>query len=565
MDTPGEADMFVMPAACAAFGNVIPPLGTRISFEVVPDEKTGKPRANNVVPDPSSPAAPEAAGAVDPLEEAAQKVLQSYHEQQHQQQLEHLQRLQQHEQQHQQQHQYHQHQQQQQLQQQQLQQQQQLLLQQQLQQQLQGGSQAYSDQLLTGTVRKDNGKFGFIAVDGQEGVDMFVMPAACAALGGAIPPLGTRVRFSVVTDGKTGRPRADSVTLAADDGLSPEAALMAEAEMAFQAMADAAGLVGAGGIVQPLELQPGVITGTVKRSEAGFGFISSDAGGPDIFALPSGCAAFGNVIPPTGTRVCFDFTTDEKKGLPLASNVAPLEMMNLPVAQSATQPIMLPSGTHVGTIRKDNGKFGFIQHDGDDMFVMPAACAAFGGLIPPIGTPVTFDVVIDSKTGRPRAENVLPATSAMTAGMEQVLPTLEKSDPMSALAAYVGEPNGYAGKGDMFTEFFAEMQRQTSASLAPSSADGPDEGSGTVKRLNGNFGFIQQDTGGEDMFFMPLACAAFGNVMPPAGTRVLYSVVSDSKTGRPRAENVRAEAGRPDGSYGAQRQEYASYQRGRPY
>merc|ERR1719367_1776881 len=119
------------------------------------------------------------------------------------------------------------------------------------------------------------------------------------------------------------------------------------------------------------------------------------------------------------------------------------------------------------------------------MFVLPAACAAFGGF-PPMGTRVTFEVVIDSKTGRPRAENVNPEGGGGIAAFPQM---------------------GHAQAA--VTQTFGGMR------------------SGTMMKDNGNFGFIQQDVGGEDMFVMPISCAFWGGAFPPIGTRVSYGVVVD--------------------------------------
>ena len=53
--------------------------------------------------------------------------------------------------------------------------------------------------------------------------------------------------------------------------------------------------------------------------------------------------------------------------------------------------------------------FGFINvPDGPDMFVLPSACEAFGGVLPPTGTEMTFEVVTDARTGRPRAVHCQP-------------------------------------------------------------------------------------------------------------------------------------------------------------
>lgn len=72
----------------------------------------------------------------------------------------------------------------------------------------------------TGAICKVNGNFGFIKLDQPGLSDMFVIPQACNAFGREVPPIGTRVKFSVVTDAKTGRPRAENVQPADLDELS---------------------------------------------------------------------------------------------------------------------------------------------------------------------------------------------------------------------------------------------------------------------------------------------------------------------------------------------------------
>merc|ERR1712107_416552 len=66
---------------------------------------------------------------------------------------------------------------------------------------------------------------------------------------------------------------------------------------------------------------------------------------------------------------------------------------------------------------------------------------------------------------------------------------------------------------------------------------------GTMAREKGGgkFSFIQQDTGEEDMFVMPLDCEAFGSRLPPIGTRVIYDVTNDDELAGAKAGNVEPE------------------------
>merc|ERR1719235_2817907 len=86
-----------------------------------------------------------------------------------------------------------------------------------------------------------------------------------------------------------------------------------------------------------------------------------------------------------------------------------------------------PGEEFTGTMLSNNGNFGFIKQDigkigGSDMFVLPAACIAFGGVLPVIGQRVVYRVTQDPTNGRPRADDVRPAEGAAAMPVVGVMP-----------------------------------------------------------------------------------------------------------------------------------------------
>uniref|UniRef100_A0A7S2VRV1 Cold-shock domain-containing protein n=1 Tax=Zooxanthella nutricula TaxID=1333877 RepID=A0A7S2VRV1_9DINO len=285
---------------------------------------------------------------------------------------------------------------------------------------------------------------------------MFIIPQTCHNWGREIPPVGTRVSFHVVTDGRTGRPRADGVEPANDEVLD-------EAQAAQEALVDEL-LRGPLAPSPPMDAQHGAppgpsigrCEGVVQCERGTFGFIKQDNGESDMFVLPP--------VPPVGARVAYDVVQDPKTGRPRAENVQVLSAAGAPARGSfvsaspalrappiaqrrpagagsygAAQEMSLdevmdsmsgmswdqmqdltyediagrseehaapqPPAAHggaTGTVASINasGTFGFIAQDSGeaDMFALPP--------VPPVGTRVSYDVVQDAKTGRPRAENV---------------------------------------------------------------------------------------------------------------------------------------------------------------
>mmetsp|Transcript_7306 Transcript_7306/g.18982 ORF Transcript_7306/g.18982 Transcript_7306/m.18982 type:complete len:573 (-) Transcript_7306:117-1835(-) len=376
---------------------------------------------------------------------------------------------------------------------------------------------------LSGTFISDQGNFGFIEQD-SGGDNMFVMPKSFE--GGVFPPIDTRVNYDVVLDSKTGRPRAE--------GVVPEQQSPWDPHQTY--------------------------TGTVleRKSTDNFGFIEQDSGGDKMFCLPRSCAAWDNEIPPAGTRVQYRLVLDSKTGRPRAEDVQPLDdevMAEETAAERVAAAGHLPYGWDAGVVSDiTNPKFAFITPDtgGSNMFLLPRSCVGFDGVIPPLHTRVIYRVVVDSKTGRPRAEEVQKEGS-------RVKPV--GKDPWKGGKGGKGgkdqEPGGPMLFGQKLYGPPALMSQTSRAAAAAAAApgrthaaqaEGPSwagageqEFAGSIARISGSFGFIDQDCGGENMFVLPKACEAFGKEIPPVGTRVLYTVIADVKTGRPRADKVRPE------------------------
>jgi len=448
------------------------------------------------------------------------------------------------------------------------------------------GQETYS-----GTIIKFDGRFGFIKPDSGD-ADMFVMPAACASIGG-VPPVGTQVIYTVVTDMKTGRPRADTVELGGAGGAPPGGGYGDQFAGRYGPSAGA-------GYGPPAGAGYGPPAGAYARFEHGpIGQIFAGAG----YGAPS---RFERAPPPVSY------------GPPAGAGQA-----------------------NTGTFVKNNGKFGFIKQDNGeaDMFVMPAGCEAYGRQLPPEGERVIFEMMIDNKTGRPRAENVQPHPSSGMGGPPQhhqgyapsihgmaapqhhagygpashgggkggkggfgpygpaavpmYLPPLRHQNPAptsahtsdkETLFAYAwaqhektpihlvmdeecsrmgmsaeewqsrlvitnrhGQVLRLPVEFDLISDQFpveiglrvgdrAAQSHRQHADQAPQ-GDGQIQ-TGAMAQSKGGFGFIKQDSGDADMFVMPAACKAFGGMFPPPGTRMTYVVVIDQKTGRPRAEEA---------------------------
>merc|ERR1740130_350167 len=145
---------------------------------------------------------------------------------------------------------------------------------------------------------------------------------------------------------------------------------------------------------------------------------------------------------------------------------------------------------------------------------------------------------MDEKTGRARADNVQSQSPVQHSQQPQYAPMMQQQQySQQALMQQAYAPQGlsqqaYAPQG------YAQQPMGNKGSgrgAVYKHSDSLTKHSGTMLQDNGKFGFIKQDSGDEDMFVLtPMG----GGNLPPQGARVLYDIVADTKTGRPRAENV---------------------------
>lgn len=356
----GEDDMFVLPGACKAFNEVWPPKGTRVTYDCVPDPKSGKLKAENMQP--------EGGFFSQPTVEA----ISCTH---------------------------------------------------------------------SGAFDRERGNYGFIKQDNGE-EDMFVLPGACKSFGERFPPKGTRLVYNTELDAKSGKWKASDVQLEGGmlGGMSSGAMALVQSALGASGKGGFSG--GGGGYQQPVAAPPRqqvpgqIYTGKFDRERGSFGFIKQDNGLEDMFVLPSCCEAFGGFFPPIGTRVQFSVYFDTRNGKPRAENVSPetgsqgqafpLEQTNgfnfSAVQQPQPQPQANypPGNSFSGKFDRERGTYGFIKQDSgmDDMFALPGACEAYGGVFPPIGTRVTYNVTYDAKSGKPVAERVRPESGEVAAAIE---------------------------------------------------------------------------------------------------------------------------------------------------
>jgi cold shock CspA family protein len=164
-----------------------------------------------------------------------------------------------------------------------------------------------------------------------------------------------------------------------------------------------------------------------------------------------------------------------------------------------------PCSRCTGVVKEDKGNFGFITMDSGAADVFALNNRYGSSPLPPVGSRVSFEIIMDVKTGRPRAEHIQ---------LEGVGGNVVSGNKGNQGGCGCGGPK-------------QNVTQPSDAILT-----------GTVLLNKGQFGFIEQDNGDANMFCMPQCCRLFNNVIPDVGTKVQYKVVLDEKTGRTRADNV---------------------------
>jgi len=153
-------------------------------------------------------------------------------------------------------------------------------------------------------------------------------------------------------------------------------------------------------------------------------------------------------------------------------------------------------GRHIGIVQNfGESGWGFIFSEGREYSCMLKDCE---GSRPQAGDTVQFDLAtVEGKPGTMKAVNVTGGTAPLIDGKG-----LEEK----------GEDRGRTSIGS---------------------------GTFTGQWCNGKFGSIKQDGSEERLLVYPEHCIGFDGQFPQVGTRVTYKVVTDWRTGRLRAENVK--------------------------
>lgn len=217
-------------------------------------------------------------------------------------------------------------------------------------------------EVCTGIISKARRNFGFVMPDEGSGGNMFILPSQCIGFNSFVPPVGTRVQFTV------GWSRQHEKKMATD--------------------------------VVPLDDHEDneVFKGVVATNYGNYGFIK-DEEGEQIFVLPAYCSGWG--IFDVGTSVVFRKVESKKTGKPMAQDVEvdpdppvrPIPPTRPPESMQDVE----------GVLVSHKGQFGFVRtKDEEEFFIHHSDCP--GEWLPAVGTRLRFDKCLGGK--RPACKNV---------------------------------------------------------------------------------------------------------------------------------------------------------------
>ena len=162
------------------------------------------------------------------------------------------------------------------------------------------------------------------------------------------------------------------------------------------------------------------------------------------------------------------------------------------------------SATYTGTFVSDKGQYGFIKQDtqnedvlAERIFVLPFSCPE--GKLPTEGSRVEYKMVMDPKTKRPRAEDVVLEGAAV-----QSSPAVEVGDEFDS-------PSDHR-------DWYRPEEKPSSCSRRDLSIL-----EGSLVDSKGNYGFVKTED--EEIFVHETHCP--GRKMPEVGTRLRFEVDLD--------------------------------------
>jgi cold shock CspA family protein len=190
--------------------------------------------------------------------------------------------------------------------------------------------------------------------------------------------------------------------------------------------------------VMPEHLIGQTVKGWLKKYQAGWGFMNSDAFVGDLFVH----ARENPDIPKYPPMTEFFFTVSkDSRGKPMATNAAPANPDAAKVPEPSTS--IATGQRFVGTLRTFTDHWGFIRTDnGQDFYFHEKSIETYGGELPPIGSKVSFSTAPDNqKPDKVMAVNL--QTIVQGSGISDVIPYGRDLNPRKRTAVAADTPAAF--------------------------------------------------------------------------------------------------------------------------